>query len=140
MEDLNGETETREASDLNDTVNVLYQTALVKSGFNIPDPNAWVVWPSAGAASLTLSARSYFTQIEQILRRSLGVSQTAEAVVDVKPAPAVETGPVRPAPPSMEDTFGGMGGDFPNWAGESSRASLHSLADFALIPQTSRTR
>lgn len=52
-----------------------------------------------------------------MLRRSLGVSQTAEAEVDVKPAPPIETGPVRPAAPSMEDTFGGMpGGDFPNWA------------------------
>ena len=40
VEDLDGETDSSEASDLNDTVNVLYQTALVKSGFNIPDPNA----------------------------------------------------------------------------------------------------
>ena len=62
------------------------------------------------------TSHSYFTQIEQMLRRSLGVSQTAQAEVDVKPAPPVETGPVRPAAPSPEETFGGMGGDFPDWA------------------------
>lgn len=36
VEDLDGD----EDVDLSDTVNVLYQTALVKSGFTIPDPNA----------------------------------------------------------------------------------------------------
>lgn len=37
--------------------------------------------------------------IESMLRRSLGVSQTAKADVDVKPAPPVETGPPPSEPP-----------------------------------------
>lgn len=73
-------------------------TALVKSGFQLPDPNA------------------YFSQIEVILRRSLGVSQSAQAEIDVRPAPPVETGPVRPAQP--EQPAAPEMADFAEWAGE----------------------
>lgn len=43
--------------------------------------------------------------IESMLRRSLGVSQGAEADVDVKPAPPIETGapPSEPPPPPAFD-------------------------------------
>jgi heat shock protein beta len=43
-----------------------------------------------------------------MLRKSLGVSQTAQADVDVKPAPPVETGPPPsepPPPPSFDEDF-----------------------------------
>ncbi|KAM0793636.1 hypothetical protein ACM66B_001068 [Microbotryomycetes sp. NB124-2] len=64
---------------LREAAQVLWNTALIKSGYMIPDPNA------------------YFGQIETILRRSLGVDESAKAKVDVTPAPPVEEGPVRPA-------------------------------------------
>ncbi|GAA5860289.1 hypothetical protein JCM8547_003453 [Rhodosporidiobolus lusitaniae] len=70
-------------AELNETVEVLWQTALLKSSYQVPDPNA------------------YFAQIETILRRALGVSQSAQAEVDVKPAPPVDTSPppLEPPPP-----------------------------------------
>lgn len=67
--------------ELNESVAVLWQTALLKSQYQVPDPNA------------------YFSMIESMLRRSLGVSQSAQADVDVKPAPPVETGPPPSEPP-----------------------------------------
>lgn len=60
----------------------------MKSGFNVPDPNV------------------YFSQVESLLRRSLGVSQSARArdLDAIKPAPPVEVGPVRPADPDFDPT------------------------------------
>lgn len=82
--------------------------------------------PARANADSPLGAlsNSYFNQVELLLRRSLGVSETAKARVEVKPAPPIETGPVRPAAPSAEK--GGMPpmGDFANWAGESRPLSL----------------
>lgn len=63
--------------DLDELVEILYDTSLVRSGFNVRDPT------------------SYFGKVESILRRSLGVSESAKARVEVKPAPPVEEGPVR---------------------------------------------
>lgn len=40
VDDLDGDYESSEAAELGETVNVLWHTALVKSGFSIPDPNA----------------------------------------------------------------------------------------------------
>jgi len=64
------------ADEIREVTNVLWQTALVKSGFQVPDPN------------------TYFTLIETILRKSLGVSQEARAKVDVRPAPPTDDSPV----------------------------------------------
>ncbi|GAA5916857.1 hypothetical protein JCM5296_003325 [Sporobolomyces johnsonii] len=84
------ETDEGAADELRETVNVLWQTALLKSSYAVPDPNA------------------YFAQIESMLRRALGVSQSAAAEIDIKPAPPVETGPVRSeAPPPPPPSFGG---------------------------------
>ncbi|GAA5870032.1 hypothetical protein JCM3774_004341 [Rhodotorula dairenensis] len=79
VEDAGDDEEAQE--ELNESVAVLWQTALLKSQYQVPDPNA------------------YFTMIESMLRRSLGVSQSAQADVDVKPAPPVETGPPPSEPP-----------------------------------------
>lgn len=57
------------------------QTAMLKSQYTLDDPGA------------------YFKLVETMLRRSLGVSQSAEAEVEVKPAPPVETGPPPSEPP-----------------------------------------
>ncbi|GAA6008096.1 hypothetical protein JCM10207_007028 [Rhodosporidiobolus poonsookiae] len=75
------------AEELKETVDVLWQTALLKSSYQVPDPNL------------------YFSQIETILRRSLGVSQSAEAEVEIKPAPPVETGPPPSEPPPPPPSF-----------------------------------
>ncbi|KAK4705512.1 molecular chaperone HtpG, partial [Phenoliferia sp. Uapishka_3] len=86
-------------AELKETVAILWQTALVRSGFSVPDPNI------------------YFSQVEALLRRSLGVSETAKAQVDAKPAPPVEEGPVVVAPeasaemPEFEDSS-----KWANWA------------------------
>ncbi|KAM0750396.1 heat shock protein Hsp90 [Meredithblackwellia eburnea MCA 4105] len=84
VEEVQGD-EAGEA-ELNETIAVLWQTALVRSGFTVPDPNI------------------YFSQVEALLRRSLGVSETAKArdAEDVKPAPPVETGPIRPSDPAYD--------------------------------------
>ncbi|BGO99072.1 ATP-dependent molecular chaperone HSC82 [Rhodotorula toruloides] len=77
-------------AELKESVSVLWQTALLKSSYQVPDPN------------------SYFSLVESMLRKSLGVSQTAQAEVDVKPAPPVETGPPPsepPPPPSFDEDF-----------------------------------
>ncbi|BGP12223.1 hypothetical protein JCM10213_007481 [Rhodosporidiobolus nylandii] len=75
------------AVELKESIDVLWQTALLKSSYQVPDPNA------------------YFSQIESMLRRSLGVSQTAKAEVDIKPAPPVETGPPPSEPPPPPPTY-----------------------------------
>ncbi|KAI5480834.1 heat shock protein Hsp90 [Pseudohyphozyma bogoriensis] len=71
-------------AELRETVAVLWQTALVRSGFTVPDPS------------------TYFTQVEALLRRSLGVSLSARADASVKPAPPVEEGPFRPGQPDFD--------------------------------------
>lgn len=83
-------------AELGETVQVLWQTALVRSGFTVPDPNV------------------YFSQVEALLRKSLGVSRTATArdADDVKPAPEVDDTPLEA--PSTKD--GGSPSDFPDWS------------------------
>lgn len=71
----------QEDADLDETVSILYDTSLVRSGFNVREPPA------------------YFSRIESVLRRSLGVPESAKANVKVKPAPPVEEGPFQPPPP-----------------------------------------
>ncbi|GAA6022164.1 hypothetical protein JCM11491_005112 [Sporobolomyces phaffii] len=73
------------AAELRETVKVLWQTALLKSSYTIPDPS------------------DYFSRIEQLLRRSLGVSASAEAKVEVKPAPEVARGPPEEVAPPAAD-------------------------------------
>jgi hypothetical protein len=48
---------------------------------------------------------SYFSQVESLLRRSLGVSSTARAKDSdsIKPAPPIEVGPIRPPVDSNSD-------------------------------------
>ncbi|GAA5991318.1 hypothetical protein JCM10908_003254 [Rhodotorula pacifica] len=79
VEDAGDDEDSRE--ELSESVAVLWQTALLKSQYQVPDPNA------------------YFSMIESMLRRSLGVSQSAQADVEVKPAPPIETGPPPSEPP-----------------------------------------
>ena len=46
---------------------------------------------------------SFFTRVDRILRRSLGVSETAPTDTTVKPAPPVETGPINVVEDAAEE-------------------------------------
>jgi len=72
--DLDAEEELKEVA------SILVDGALVRSGFEVPDSNR------------------FFNRVDRVLRRSLGVSETATIEVPVKPAPPVETD----APASQE--------------------------------------
>ncbi|KZW04134.1 heat shock protein Hsp90 [Exidia glandulosa HHB12029] len=83
---------------------ILIDSALVRSGFEVADPNI------------------FFTRIDHVLRRSLGVSEKLEADKNVKPAPPVETGPLKEDDDEpdllVQPGMGGMGdigADFVDW-------------------------
>ncbi|GBE79623.1 Heat shock protein 90 homolog [Sparassis crispa] len=59
-------------AELQEVASVLIDGALVRSGFGVPDSN------------------EFFTRVDRILRRSLGVSETASTDTTVKPAPPVD--------------------------------------------------
>ncbi|CAL1700961.1 unnamed protein product [Somion occarium] len=58
--------------ELHEVASVLIDGALIRSGFEVPDSN------------------EFFTRVDRILRRSLGVSETAPTDTRVKPAPPVD--------------------------------------------------
>ncbi|KAF5321366.1 hypothetical protein D9619_001109 [Psilocybe cf. subviscida] len=66
--------------ELKEVASILIDSALVRSGFEVPDNNR------------------FFTRMDRVLRRSLGVSEAAKADDTVKPAP-----PVDPELPSEEE-------------------------------------
>ncbi|KAL7423848.1 hypothetical protein Q5752_001432 [Cryptotrichosporon argae] len=65
-----------DGADIADETRVLFDTALVRSGFSVKDPVA------------------YFDRIEALLRRSLGVDLAARADDTVRPAPPTAVGPL----------------------------------------------
>ncbi|KAK1923777.1 putative cation-transporting ATPase [Papiliotrema laurentii] len=94
--------------DLSETVRVLVDTTLVRSGFSVADPT------------------TYFERVEALLRRSLGVSLTAKADTQVRPAPPTAHGPLSEdgvdGEVSGDDDHvfvnqaqGGMGGEGDEW-------------------------
>ncbi|KAF8489119.1 heat shock protein Hsp90 [Gautieria morchelliformis] len=68
--DLEAEEELREVA------SILVDGALVRSGFDVPDANI------------------FFERVDMVLRRSLGVSESAKADATVKPAPPVDPEPL----------------------------------------------
>ncbi|OCH90980.1 heat shock protein Hsp90 [Obba rivulosa] len=75
VEQLPAEDEEPDAeaeAELKEVASVLIDGALVRSGFHVPDSN------------------EFFTRVDRILRRSLGVSETAPTDTTVKPAPPVD--------------------------------------------------
>jgi len=58
--------------ELNEVASILIDGALVRSGFEVPDSNL------------------FFSRVDRVLRRSLGVSETAPTDTTVKPAPPVD--------------------------------------------------
>lgn len=76
--------ETAEAAELRELAQVLFDTALVRSGFNVADPV------------------SYFERVEALLRREIGVSLSAKADETVRPAPPTADAPLEEAEPKKE--------------------------------------
>lgn len=73
VEELDGEEKDLEAEkELKEVASILIDGALVRSGFQVHDSN------------------EFFVRVDRVLRRSLGVSESAKAQVDVKPAPEVD--------------------------------------------------
>ncbi|QRW16407.1 heat shock protein HSP90 family protein [Rhizoctonia solani] len=62
--------------ELKEVASILVDGALVRSGFEVPDSNL------------------FFTRMDRVLRRSLGVSETAKGDETVKPAPPVDDTPL----------------------------------------------
>jgi heat shock protein beta len=75
VEQLPGPDEEKdvEAEDeLKEVISVLIDGTLVRSGFEVPD------------------SHTFLTRVDRVLRRSLGVSETAETDTTVAPAPPVD--------------------------------------------------
>lgn len=109
-----------EAEALQETIQVLWQTALVKSNFQVRWAELVSTSPddelnSASPNTQVPDTGAYFALIESSLRRSLGVSQSARArdLDDIKPAPPIESGPVKPEAPAGPP--GGMP-EFVDWS------------------------
>ncbi|KAL0949963.1 hypothetical protein HGRIS_009983 [Hohenbuehelia grisea] len=99
VEQLPGEDEERDIEaeeELKEVTSILIDGALIRSGFEVPDTN------------------TFFTRVDRVLRRSLGVSETAQADATVKPAPPVdpklpteeELNPPPPPPPEEPEDDG----------------------------------
>ncbi|KAI0723162.1 Hsp90 protein-domain-containing protein [Earliella scabrosa] len=100
IEQLPAEEEERdiEAEDeLREVATVLVDGALVRSGFAVTDSN------------------DFFTRVDRILRRSLGVSETAPTDTTVKPAPPVDPELPADADAPEEDEFEKSGHGRVSW-------------------------
>lgn len=86
-----GEEKDEEAeAELKEVVSILIDGALVRSGFEVPDTNEYE--PSLRIVCtqwLTIRSR-FFSRVDRVLRRSLGVSETASTDDTVKPAPPID--------------------------------------------------
>jgi len=80
IEALRADPDEREEAELREVAAILIDSALVRSGFEVRNSN------------------EFFSRMDRVLRRSLGVSETATADETVKPAP-----PVDPKLPSEEE-------------------------------------
>ena len=83
VEDLPTDEDEQDAeaeAELKEIASILIDGALVRSGFDVSNKN------------------EFFTRVDHVLRRSLGVSQHAKADESVKPAPPVDSTPLRYKP------------------------------------------
>ncbi|KAJ7095368.1 Hsp90 protein-domain-containing protein [Mycena belliarum] len=72
LPDTDEEPDAEAKAELDEVASILIDGALVRSGFEVPDSNI------------------FFTRVDRVLRRSLGVSETAPTDTTVKPAPPVD--------------------------------------------------
>jgi len=85
------EIDVEEEIELKEVASILIDSALVRSGFDVSDSN------------------TFFTRVDRVLRRSLGVSETAKTDATVKPAPPVDTKDIEDEPePVIPGDFGGQ--------------------------------
>ncbi|OCF61751.1 cation-transporting ATPase [Kwoniella mangroviensis CBS 10435] len=75
-EDGDAKRTSEEEEELRETVRILFDTSLVRSGFSVADPT------------------TYFERVEALLRRSLGVSLSAKPKIHIRPAPPTAAGPI----------------------------------------------
>ncbi|KAJ9107872.1 hypothetical protein QFC19_002778 [Naganishia cerealis] len=95
-EDPESRVASHEEEELRETVRILLDTAMIRSGFLVSDTN------------------TYFDRVESLLRRSLGVSQNARPRTDgIRPAPPIAQDPLpdpeAAATAGMGDVPGGVG-------------------------------
>jgi heat shock protein beta len=84
--DLESEAELREVT------SILIDGALIRSGFDVADSHLCVYQQKKD--TLFNHSHRFFQRIDRVLRRSLGVSELAEADSHVAPAPPVDTRPI----------------------------------------------
>ncbi|KAL0579543.1 hypothetical protein V5O48_002472 [Marasmius crinis-equi] len=85
--------------ELDEVISILIDGALVRSGFEVTNTN------------------KFFNRVDRVLRRSLGVSETAETPSDVKPAP-----PIDPNLPTEEELQEPM--EFPDLPEDDGKAKV----------------
>lgn len=91
--------------ELKEVTSILIDGALVRSGFEVIDGHRYDIFswmPDNHADTLN----RFFSRVDRVLRRSLGVSETAKTDESVKPAPSVET----EAPAQVDDSDGNKPG------------------------------
>ncbi|KDQ20503.1 hypothetical protein BOTBODRAFT_50594 [Botryobasidium botryosum FD-172 SS1] len=110
--EMNDDKDEEDERELKEAASILIDGALVRSGFEVPDSNL------------------FFTRMDRVLRRSLGVSQSAKASDSVKPAPPVEDTPLPESPakevsldedeklPTESEEAEALFGDFPDIPGK----------------------
>ncbi|KII94772.1 hypothetical protein PLICRDRAFT_99110 [Plicaturopsis crispa FD-325 SS-3] len=81
-----GEEDPETEAELKEAASILVDGALVRSGFEVADTN------------------EFFSRVDRVLRRSLGVSETAKTDTTVKPAPPVDPELVEEEPEVPKDT------------------------------------
>jgi heat shock protein beta len=100
---------SHEQEELQETVRVLLDTAMIRSGFMVADTNTYV---AVKHRDHSLTPRRYFERVEALLRRSLGVSPSAQTRTNtVKPAPPVAREDLPDPDEAMEmENLGAPGG------------------------------
>jgi heat shock protein beta len=76
--------------ELKEVTSILIDGALVRSGFGVTDSHQYDTY-SWLLDNHTDTSNRFFSRVDRVLRRSLGVSETAKTDESVKPAPPVET-------------------------------------------------
>ena len=118
VEQLPGEDEERDfesEEELKEVAAILIDGALVRSGFEVPDSDEYVSETYAQNANLSDCNSRFLVRVDRVLRRSLGVSETAPTDTTVKPAPPVDPEvhdepEYEPMPEPVMDEFGGKPG------------------------------
>lgn len=77
-------------AELQEVAAILIDGALVRSGFDVADSNLYVFRRAHNCCRLTKRCLRFLTRVDRVLRRSLGVSETAPTESTVKPAPPVD--------------------------------------------------